>query len=78
MCPSSQFPHQGAACWGNWSYCPVRGFIAINMDRLDGTSTNYLRHVVAHEVCHILDFQATGRTTEWGADACAAAHGAPA
>ena len=76
-CPSTQFPHQGAACW-NGSPCRGTGFIAINMDLLQGTSTEYLRHVVAHEVCHIIDFQATGRTTETGADACAAAHGAPA
>lgn len=73
-CPSTQFAHQGAACWGNSTFCPDRGFIAINMDLLNGTSTEYLRHVVAHEVCHILDFQTTGRTTEWGADACADAH----
>ena len=48
------------------------------MQLLDGTSTDYLRHVVAHEVCHIVDFQATGVSSEWGADACAADHGAPA
>ena len=77
-CPSTQFAHHGAACWGNSTYCPNRGFIAINMGMLEGTSTDYLRHVVAHEVCHILDFQSTGRSTESGADACAAAHGAPA
>ena len=77
-CPSTQFAHHGAACWGNLTFCPDRGFIAINVDLLDGTSTEYLRHVVAHEVCHILDFQSTGHSTEWGADACAAAHGAPA
>ncbi|MDQ3575903.1 MAG: hypothetical protein M3404_13470, partial [Actinomycetota bacterium] len=77
-CPSTQFAHHGAACWGNATFCPDRAFIAINMDLLDGTSTEYLRHVVAHEVCHILDFRSTGRSTEWGADACAAAHGAPA
>ena len=76
-CPSTQFPHQGAACW-NGSPCRGSGFIAINMDLLTGASREHLRHVVAHEVCHILDFQATGRTTEAGADACAAAHGAPA
>lgn len=76
-CPSTQFPHQGAACW-NWGPCPGSGFIAINMDRLAGSSTAYLRHVVAHEVCHILDFRTRGTTTEAAADACAAAHGAPA
>ena len=76
-CPSTQFPHQGAACW-NGSPCRGSGFIAINMELLAGKGDEYLRHVVAHEVCHILDFQTTGRTTEAGADACAAAHGAPA
>ena len=76
-CPSTQFPHQGAACW-HGAPCPRSGFIAINMDRLIGTSVEYLRHVVAHEVCHILDFQATGWSSEASADACAAAHGAPA
>ena len=75
-CPSTQFAHHGAACW-NGSPCPGTGFIAINMDLMQGTSTDYLRHVVAHEVCHILEFQATGWTTEASADACAAAHGAP-
>jgi len=76
-CPSSQFAHHGAACWNNGTYCPRGGFIAINMDLMAGTSTDYLRHVVAHEICHILEFQAAGRTTEASADACAAAHGAP-
>lgn len=76
QCPSTQFPHQGAACWDGGP-CAGTAFVAINMDRLAGTSTAYLHHVVAHEVCHILDFQATGTSTEWGADACAAAHGAP-
>ena len=74
-CPSTQFAHQGAACW-NASPCRGSSFIAINMDLLAGTSTAYLRHVVAHEVCHILDFQGMGYSTEAGADACAAAHGA--
>jgi len=77
-CPSTQFAHQGAACFGHRSFCPEGDFIAINMALLEGTSTDYLRHVVAHEVCHILDFQRTRNTTEADADACAAAHGAPA
>lgn len=76
-CPSDQFTHQGAACW-NGVACPGTGFVAVNMDLMAGTSPAYLRHVVAHEICHILDFQVTGRSTESGADACAAAHGAPA
>lgn len=76
-CPSTEFAHHGAACW-NAFVCPGTGFIAINTDRMQGTSTEYLHHVVAHEICHIVDFQGTGRSSEAGADACAAAHGAPA
>jgi hypothetical protein len=76
-CPSTEFAHQGTACW-DADPCPGTGFIAVNMDLLSGASPAYLRHVVAHEVCHILDFQGTGTSTEWGADGCAAAHGAPA
>ena len=74
-CPSTQFAHHGAACW---SAAPCRGrpFIAINLDLIGERTTDYVRHVVAHEVCHILDFQAKGWTTEADADACAAAHGA--
>ncbi|MDQ3897005.1 MAG: hypothetical protein M3326_07120 [Actinomycetota bacterium] len=76
-CPSTEFPHHGAACWNN-RYCPGTGFIAVNLDLIGSPTAEYLRHVVAHEVCHILDFQSTGVSTEAGADACAAAHGAPA
>lgn len=77
-CPSTDFAHHGAACWNASGVCPGAGFIAINMDRMPGVSVGYLRHVVAHEVCHIVDFQGTGKTSEAGADACAEAHGAPA
>ena len=77
-CPSTRFAHQGTACWYNVDHCSGGGRIFINMDLLHGASTEYLRHVVAHEVCHILEFQAAGRTTEASAEACAAAHGAPA
>ena len=73
-CPSTQFAHHGTACW-DWGPCAGGGFIAINMDMLAGASEAYLRHVVAHEVCHIIDFRRKGTTTEWGADACAAAYG---
>lgn len=76
-CPSTQFPHHGAACW-DWGPCAGGAFVAVNLARMAGSRTEYLRYVVAHEVCHILDFQRTGTTTEAGADACAAAHGAPA
>lgn len=76
-CPSTQFAHHGTACY-DWGPCAGGGFIAINMDMLAGTDQAYLQHVVAHEVCHIYDFQRTGRTSEPGADACAAAWGFPA
>ncbi len=75
-CPSTQFAHHGAACW-DAAPCRRGPFIAINLELIGDRPTEYLRHVVAHEVCHILDFQAKGWTTEAGADACAAAHGAP-
>jgi hypothetical protein len=75
-CPSTQFAHHGTACW-NGSPCRGSGFIAINMELMAYVSPEYLRHVVAHEVCHILDFQAKGWTTEAAADECAAAYGAP-
>lgn len=74
-CPSTQFSHHGAACW-QASPCGDGGFIAINLELMGDATPAYLRHVVAHEICHILDFQARGVTTEAGADACAAAHGA--
>jgi len=75
-CPSTEFAHNGAACWYSEA-CPGQAFIAVNMDRMPGASVEYLHHVVAHEICHILDWQATSWTTEESADACAAAHGAP-
>lgn len=73
-CPSSQYAHHGTACW-DWGPCRGGGFIAINLDLLAGRSPEYVRHVVAHEVCHILDFQGWGASTEASADACASAHG---
>lgn len=76
-CPSTQFSHHGAACW-NAGPCPGGAFVAINTDLFAGSGTEYLRHVVAHEVCHILDWQSVGTTSEAGADSCAAAHSAPA
>ena len=73
-CPSRQFAHHGAACWDAW---PCRGsaFIAVNLDLGAGATPEYLRHVVAHEICHILDFRDLGWTTEPRADACAADYG---
>ena len=75
LCPSTLFAHHGTACWDAWP-CPGTGFIAINMNLGAGATVEYLRHVVAHEVCHILDFRDRGWSTEARADACAAAHGA--
>jgi hypothetical protein len=76
-CPSTQFAHHGAACY-DWGPCAGGGFIAINMDLIGPAGDAYLAHVVAHEICHIYDFLRTGRTSEPGADACAAAYGFPA
>jgi hypothetical protein len=73
-CPSTRFAHQGAACWDEWP-CPGTAFIAINFDLGADATPEYLRHVVAHEICHILDFRDRGWTTEPRADACAAAYG---
>ena len=73
-CPSTRFAHQGAACWDAWP-CPGAAFIAINMSLLQDASPEYLRHVVAHEICHIIDFRDRGWSTEPRADACAAEYG---
>ena len=73
-CPSTQFAHHGATCWDEWP-CPRSAFIAINLDLGAGATPEYLRHVVAHEICHILDFRDRGWTTEPRADACAASYG---
>ncbi|HUR22908.1 MAG TPA: hypothetical protein VMZ73_03445 [Acidimicrobiales bacterium] len=73
-CPSTQFAHQGTACWDAWP-CPGSSFIAINLDLGAGATPAYMRHVVAHEICHILDFRDRGWSTEPRADACAAVYG---
>ena len=73
-CPSTRFAHQGAACWDDWP-CPGSAFIAINLDLGAGATPEHMRHVVAHEICHILDFRDRGWSTEPRADACAAAYG---
>ena len=74
LCPSTRFAHHGAACWDAWP-CPASAFIAINLDLGANATPEYLRHVVAHEICHIVDFRDRGWTTEPRADACAAAYG---
>ncbi len=64
----------GLACWdceGNGS-----SWIAVDIGRI-GASEATLRHVVAHETCHAIDYASLGLTTELTADLCAALHGAP-
>jgi hypothetical protein len=73
-CPSTQFAHQGAACWDDWP-CPGRAFVAINLDLGAGATPARMDHVVAHEICHIIDFRDRGWSTEPRADACAASYG---
>lgn len=75
LCPSARFPHHGTACWDDWP-CPGSAFIEVNLDLMPDATPEYLRHVVAHEICHILDFRDQGWSTEPRADACAAAYGA--
>jgi hypothetical protein len=74
-CPSTQFAHHGATCWYA-TQCRHGRFIAINAELMGPVSQDYFRFVVAHEICHVLQFDATGDSTEAQADACAVAHGA--
>ena len=74
-CPSTQFAHHGATCWYA-TPCRTGRFIAINAQLMGPVSQDYFRFVVAHEICHVLQFDATGDSTEAQADACAIAHGA--
>jgi hypothetical protein len=63
----------GVACWN----CEGAGsWIAVDVVRI-GSSDAALRYVIAHETCHSIDDTTLGITTEIGADACAALHGAP-
>jgi hypothetical protein len=73
-CPSTLFPHEGTACWDEWP-CPGTAFVAINLSRMPDATQEHLRHVVAHEICHIIDFRDRGWSTEPQADACAAEYG---
>jgi hypothetical protein len=75
-CPSTQWAHHGTTCWYA-SQCPRTRFIAINTELMGPVTTAYFRYVVAHEVCHVLQFDAKGESSEAEADACAAAHGYP-
>ena len=76
LCPSTRFAHHGTACWYA-DACPRGRFVAINTDLMGAVTPAYFHYVVAHEVCHIIQFDATGESSEAQADACAAAHGAP-
>ena len=62
------------ACWN----CVGDGvsWIAVDVGRI-GASDATLRHVIAHEICHAIDYMTTGLSSEVGADLCAALHGAP-
>jgi hypothetical protein len=73
-CPSTLFAHHGASCWYA-AQCPNGRFIAINLELMGDVSPAYLRYVVAHEVCHMIQFDAGLSSTEPEADACASAHG---
>lgn len=74
-CPSTMFAHHGASCWYA-AQCPTGRFIAINTELMGDVSQTYLRYVVAHEICHIMHFDAGQSSTEPEADACAASYGA--
>ena len=61
------------ACWN----CEGNGsWIAVDIGRA-GASDAAVRYVVAHEICHAVDYTTIGLSTEVGADLCAALHGAP-
>ena len=68
--------HWGAACWRN-ELCPGGSWIAIDPEVI-GPDDARLRHVIAHEICHIISYTRTGdRGSEAAADACAAGAGFP-
>lgn len=74
-CPSAMFAHHGASCWYAGP-CPNSKFVAINTELMGPVSQQYFRYVVAHEICHMMHFDAGRSSTEAEADACAAAYGA--
>jgi hypothetical protein len=74
-CPSTMFAHHGASCWYA-APCPNSKFIAINTELMGAVSQQYFRYVVAHEICHMMHFDAGRSSTEPEADACAADYGA--
>jgi hypothetical protein len=85
-CPAGATDEVGGQHWGIsslWPICtPSDGtvhsgcYVEVNVDRI-GPSDALLRHVIAHEFCHTIEYVATGTTSELAADACAAAAGFP-
>ena len=67
-------PKWGMACWN----CNGDGqsWIAVDIGRI-GASDKALRYVIAHEICHAIEYMGLGISTEITADLCAALHGAP-
>ena len=63
--------HWGIACWN----CDGGSFVGINIG-LIGSSDAALRYVVAHEICHAIEYATLGLSTELTADLCATLHGA--
>ena len=69
--------HSGVACFDHRRYCPQSSFIAINPEQI-GSGDQGMRYVIAHEICHIESYVATGTPgPEEAADACAATAGFP-
>lgn len=66
--------HWGVVCYRQAPFCPTGAYIAVNPSRI-GPSDARMRHVVAHEVGHALDYVRSGNTSEPSADAHAAAAG---
>lgn len=76
-CPGPALDEQGAGHWGLACLnCDGGNFVEINI-ALVGSSEATLHYVVAHEICHSIDYATLGLTTELTADLCAALHGAP-
>jgi len=67
-------PRWGIACW-NCAGDRV-SYVAVDIGRI-GSSEKTLYYVIAHEICHAIDYMGMGTSTEIGADLCAALHGAP-
>ena len=60
-------------CWN----CEGNGsWIAVDIGRA-GAPDAAVRYLVAHEICHAVDYTTIRLSTEVGADLCAALHGAP-